>query len=481
MRRHSSRVGRVGASAIALRGNGYGLDRIILSLISAGRARVLAIAFLLMAGIAVADWQVGLDVSLGILYIIPMVLVALVLPTPWIVGMALLCAAVRRLFEIRHTGAEGMLRFLFGTIAYLSAGLFVAAVLRNREEQARRTEAEEQLDILAESSPAGILTLDSRGVVLGDNAAVQELLGVAAGESLKGQHIAQYLPLLADALQVDTGATPFRTAAQAQGKRQNGELFLADIWFSTYPSRKGKRLAAIVIDSSEEMRNREEQNLRQLRLSSRIMAGAMLHEIRNLCSAIAVVYSNVAGGPPDTANMELQGLDHLIKGLARIASLDLNPDDQRQLDTVSASDVLSDLRIIAEPSWSEAGATIHWNVPGELPKVLADRQGLLQVFLNLAQNSLRAVQDKGEKKLSIGVSVSPEKVSVRMQDSGVGVSDPASLFQPFQAGATSTGLGLYISRSLLRSYGGDLKFDPPERGAAFVVELVRAAQRDSRV
>ncbi len=465
---------------MALRETRYGFDRIILFLLSAGRTKVLPIVFLMIAAIAVADWEVGLDISLGILYIVPMALASIVLPAPWIMALALLCATFRRLFETPHPGIEGVLRFTFATIAYLSVGLFIAAVIRNREEQARRADAEEQLKTLAESSPAGILTLDNRGVVLAANAAVLDLLGVPAGESLRSRHIAQYLPLLAEALQIDTGATPFRTAAQAQGKRQNGEVFLADIWFSTYPSPKGKRLAAIVIDSSEEMRNREEQNLRQLRLSSRIMAGAMLHEVRNLCSAISVLYAN-AGGPSAAANLELPGLDHLIKGLARIASLELNPSETTQLDTVSVSDVLSDLRIVAEPSWIEAGGTIHWDAPAELPRVLADRQGLLQVLLNLTQNSLRAVQDSNEKNLSVGVTVGPERVSVKLQDSGAGVKNPQMLFQPFQPGATSTGLGLYISRSLLRSYGGELKFDPQDRGAAFVVELVRAGNRDSRI
>jgi PAS domain S-box-containing protein len=466
----------VSASEAAQDDHQSGVDRILLFLLSAGNAKVLPIALVMIVTIAIADWQVGLDISLGILYIVPMVLGAIVLRTKWVVLLAILCAALRSVFDSPHSQVETALRFVFATAAYTTAGLFIAAVMRNREEQARRAEAEEQLKTLAESSPAGILTLDSRGVVLAANGALQELFGLTSGESLKGRNISHFLPLLVDALQVDTGASPFRTAAQAQGKRQNGELFLADIWFSTYLSPKGRRLAAIVIDSSEEMRHREEQNLRQLRLNSRIMAGAMLHEIRNLCSAISVLYAN-AGGRSDVAPApELQGLDQLVKGLSRIASLDLKPVEQGALETVSLNDVLSDFRIITEPSWSEADATILWSIPADTPKVLADRQGLLQVLLNLAQNSLRAVQSCAERTLAVSVSVSPDKVSVRLQDSGPGVRDPQNLFQPFQPGAASTGLGLYISRSLLRSYGGDLRFDPQDRGAAFVLELARAGQ-----
>jgi hypothetical protein len=71
----------VGASALALDGHKYSLDSIIVFLFSAGKSKVLAIAFLMIAAIAVADWQVGLDISLGILYVVPMVLAAIVLGT----------------------------------------------------------------------------------------------------------------------------------------------------------------------------------------------------------------------------------------------------------------------------------------------------------------------------------------------------------------------------------------------------------------
>ena len=55
----------------------------------------------------------------------------------------------------------------------------------------------------------------------------------------------------------------------------------------------GKRLAAIAVDNSEEAREREEQNLRQLLDNNRIIAGAVYHEIRNMCSAISLVYSSL--------------------------------------------------------------------------------------------------------------------------------------------------------------------------------------------
>ncbi|HEY6822884.1 MAG TPA: ATP-binding protein, partial [Steroidobacteraceae bacterium] len=62
-------------------------------------------------------------------------------------------------------------------------------------------------------------------------------------------------------------------------------------------------------------------------------------------------------------------------------------------------------------------------------------------------------------------------VRIRFRDSGPGVSNPETLFKPFHPGASSTGLGLYISRAVLKSYGGDLHVEPEAQGGCFVVQL----------
>ena len=64
-----------------------------------------------------------------------------------------------------------------------------------------------------------------------------------------------------------------------------------------------------------------------------------------------------------------------------------------------------------------------------------------------------------------------QRVIVRFSDSGPGVLCPEAVFQPFQPGAQGTGLGLYISRALIRSYGGELRLEAENSGACFAVEL----------
>ena len=65
-------------------------------------------------------------------------------------------------------------------------------------------------------------------------------------------------------------------------------------------------------------------------------------------------------------------------------------------------------------------------------------------------------------------------VSLRVTDSGPGIASTEKLFQPFQQGAESTGLGLYISRAFVRSFHGELRHDPAVPGCSFVIELAMA-------
>ena len=103
--------------------------------------------------------------------------------------------------------------------------------------------------------------------------------------------------------------------------------------------------------------------------------------------------------------------------------------------------------------------------------VLGDAHALRQAFLNITKNSHRAVADAASRELTVSVDTGDRRLVVRFRDTGPGVSSPANLFQPFQNGATGTGLGLYVSRSAVRAFGGDLRYEPQESTCTFAVEL----------
>ena len=106
-----------------------------------------------------------------------------------------------------------------------------------------------------------------------------------------------------------------------------------------------------------------------------------------------------------------------------------------------------------------------------MPLVQADHYSLLQVFVNLARNSAQALEGRQVREVRVSAAVESDLVAVHFRDSGPGVAQPDEIFRPFQAGAQSVGLGLYISRAILRAHGGGLRYNPDGRGCCFTVEL----------
>ena len=213
------------------------------------------------------------------------------------------------------TTESGIPRIILTFIAYFGTGLFVSEVARSRrqamqhlrrieQESDLRRQTEEQMRILIESSPAAILTVDSDGSVLLANSAAYQLLDLASG-TLPGRHVGDFLPELAHVPALSAGR-PFRTVMQCRGRRNNGEIFVAGIWFSTYRTASGPRLTAIVLDASQDLRDREEFGLRQLMATTRILVGTVSHEIRNLCGAIRIVYTNLSRKSAATDNEDLK-------------------------------------------------------------------------------------------------------------------------------------------------------------------------------
>ncbi len=466
-------------------------ESMIPTLLSARRTRLLPLVAALVGVIAAADWAVGNRMSLGVLYVLPMMVGGAALGQLQIVALALVCSSLRSTFDLPSPPIEMLLRFVFALIAYSVSGLMVAGLIRNRHaalehlerirrEQELRREAEEQLRTLAESSPAAIFTVGGDGVVLAANNAANQIFGLSGNDSLRGQNIARYLPVLGDALQVGIAIAGLRTSAQSQAYRADGEIFLAHTWFSSYRAGEHKRLAAIVVDTSEEMREHEEESLRQAIQGNHIAAAAISHEVRNLCSAISVVSAGLREKQGLAEDDEFQALESLVRGLEAVSSLDLQArtrrheteEENEEPEEISLQSVLDDLRIVIEPEWREIEGAVQWNNTAPLPSVLADRHGLLQVFLNLAKNSHRAVRTCAVRELRVTVEADERKALVRFRDTGSGIASPGRLFEPFQPGADGSGLGLYVSRAVVRGYGGDLRFEPQAGGGScFAVEL----------
>src|SRR5262249_13865664 len=148
------------------------------------------------------------------------------------------------------------------------------------------------LQFLVDTSPAAIVTIDPDGHVMLANKAAHQLLG-AESESLQGHPIGSYLPSLRTIVHTHSSSV-LRTTLQSRGTRTTCDALLAGVSFSTYATLNGPRVAAILVDLSEDLQNREDLRFEHLLRHTRILMSAAAHEVRNLCSAALVGRKNLS-------------------------------------------------------------------------------------------------------------------------------------------------------------------------------------------
>src|SRR5437868_1910557 len=323
--------------------------------VPANRRKVLVTAGFFGAAVALVDLWANPYISLGFLYLFPIMIAAGFLSRKPIIIIALLCAVLDFGNLPKN---ETLAHLVFSSVGFIGTGLFISELIRNRglvlqhhanelgNQMKRRQEAEEQLNVLVDSSPAAIVIIGSDGKILLCNEAAQRLMAPEV-QPLPGQSISVYLPALQQALHTSSPAA-FRTAMQCTGQRNNGEIFLAGVWFSTYTTVSGPRLAAIVVDLSEDFRSREDLSLEYLLKNSRILMSAVAHEVRNLCGAVLVVHKNLSRVQELQDNEDFHALSTLVESLQRVAALELRTTPGHTAAAVDLKTLLDEFRVLIE-------------------------------------------------------------------------------------------------------------------------------------
>jgi two-component system, LuxR family, sensor kinase FixL len=445
------------------------------------RREALIGAILLIASIALVDSLVVRNVSIGFLYFLPLLFAAGFLESSDLIGLSLACAILKEQYSVEPWSAEAAPRFLITVIAFLGAGLYMREMERRRRsavvhatlaaDQIRRREAAEiQLRSFIEGSPAAILTTDDEGRIVQANEAAHELLGCESG-ALPGRSIVDYLPTIGTLRQ--TASRIIRTSIECTGYR-GGEAFSAQVWVSTFGSPESGGLGLVIFDASEQLRNREEGRLQNLTASARVILGSFWHETRNFCAALRVTAASLKRLPAVEDSEEMATITSLINGMEDMAVAELSPESRKSQDCASLRVTLDHLRIVIEPWFHDCGARVSWQIADQLPLVRGDQHALLQVFLNVARNAARVLENVRNGTFTVEAVAEGPRVLVRFRNSGPSIAHPESLFKVFQPEAAGSGIGLFVSRAITRSFGGDLRHETGSPETCFTVVLEAA-------
>ncbi len=225
------------------------------------RIKYLTVAAASVVIIAVADWFILPDVGLGFLYFFPIILASAFLSRWQIAFLSLICAALRDLYL--PAAPEKWPRVVAVYVIYIFVGLFVREMIVYRRaanrhfhdletELKRCRESEEQLQILMNSTPVGILTVSPEGNIIQSNAAAHLVFGVGPG-GLSGKALASYVPEL-NRLSHDQGFHSSGKALEVRCRKEDGRSFPAYVWLSNFRVENGPMLMAVIASTSSDPR-----------------------------------------------------------------------------------------------------------------------------------------------------------------------------------------------------------------------------------
>jgi signal transduction histidine kinase len=144
--------------------------------------------------------------------------------------------------------------------------------------------------------------------------------------------------------------------------------------------------------------------------------------------------------------------------ISRISMLFKKGTPQQEL--VDVNEVIREMIVLLRSEADRHSISIRIELAEDLPKVMADRVQLQQVFMNLMLNGIDAMKISGlGNELTIKSEAADGQLLVSVRDTGIGIP-PQEADQIFNAFFTTkphgTGMGLPISRSIIESHGGRL-------------------------
>jgi two-component system sensor histidine kinase KdpD len=414
--------------------------------------------------------EVADPLSLGVVYLLGVLLVSIVWGAALGIAASLASATALNFFHITPTG-----RFTIADAENLVelAVFFVAAVAASSLAEAARHRAQEAEQRGREADLAAELAR----VLLGAPD-VPDALAPAA------QRIAQAFGLASCRLVLDAVGDDERSAAipLTRDGRRLGTLLVPrtarDAGEAVRPALEALLAAAL----ERERLTREVVETRALRRSDEIKTAvlrAVSHDLRSPLTAIVTSAEALASPSIDDderrelaagVTSESARLARLVDKLLELSQLQAGAAEPHR-DWCSMEEVLREAAATAGVSPERLKLTVD----RDLPLILADAGQLERAFANLLENAARY---SGDLPVSVRARVSGGRLLVRVVDRGPGITpeDQERIFEPFFRGghrqAAGSGLGLAIVKGFVEANGGQVRVESlPGQGASFVVAL----------
>lgn len=225
---------------------------------------------------------------------------------------------------------------------------------------------------------------------------------------------------------------------------------------------------ALVRKEAEIERLRTAETRHQLEHADRLttlgkMAASIAHEINN---PLQVVYGNLlllAEAEEHAAQDEL--IQSAVEQIERITKLIAGMREMYQLDSqgepyINLTETVQKVQILINKTLERQHIGLQLNLAHNLPLVAVSSTHMQQVILNLMLNAVDAMPSGGTMTITTQHETTQDAVILEILDTGEGISaaNLKRVFDPFFTTRThGSGLGLSISQTIIKHYGGELE------------------------
>jgi PAS domain S-box-containing protein len=346
-------------------------------------------------------------------------------------------------------------------------------------------DSEQQFRFIVEAAPIGMLLVDELGKIVMVNASALHQFGYER-EELLGQSVEMLIPATSrfGHRQHRTGfikvpqARSMGEGRELFGLRKDGREFPVEIGLTPIQTAKGMGVVASILDISE--RRRLEMQLRRAERLAELgtLASGMAHEIGTPMNVILGRAEYLLQRTADEGMKK--GLATIVTQVERITKV-MNqlltfarrkPSERRAVDF---GEIVDDSLEMFQERIAHSRVTVDKTIESSLPPILADRDQLIQVLINLVMNSLHAMPEGGR----LGLSLNRENRHVRLgvSDTGHGMPEEirSKIFDPFfttKDFGKGTGLGLTVVKGIIEEHGGTISVESVvDKGTTFWIRL----------
>jgi PAS domain S-box-containing protein len=352
-------------------------------------------------------------------------------------------------------------------------------------------ESEQQFRLIVEAAPNGILLVDETGAIMMANASVLLQFGYERKELL-GKSVEMLLPG-PSRLEHRQHRAGFMKAPQARsmgggrelfGLRKDGSEFAVEIGLTPIQTIKGMGVVASIVDISE--RKRLELQLRRAERLAELgtLASGMAHEIGTPMNVILgraeylLQRARDEGMKKGLATIITQ-VERITKVMNQLLAFARRRTPERR--AVDFGEIVDDSLEMFQERIAESHITVEKVIETPMPSVLADRDQLVQVLINLVMNGIHAMPEGGRLRMSL--TREDSHVLLGVSDTGHGMPEEirSKVFEPFfttKDFGKGTGLGLTVVKGIIEEHGGTITVESVlNEGTTFWIRLPLEATR----